>query len=94
MKIRLLTMLLLLPAIAMCEDHDMPTSIKEVKARHETRLLQLPGVVSVGIGRDENGNSAIIVGLERPEPETESQLPSRLEGYPLVIRIVGPIKAQ
>ena len=72
----------------------MPTSIKEVKTQHEARLLQLPGVVSVGVGRDENGNSAIIVGLERPEPETESQLPSRLEGYPVVIRIVGRIKAQ
>ena len=78
----------------MCEDYDMPTSIKEVKTQHEARLLQLPGVVSVGVGRDENGNSAIIVGLERPEPETESQLPSRLEGYPVVIRIIGQIKAQ
>ena len=94
MKIRLLTILLLLPSIAMCEDYDMPTSIKEVKTQHEARLLQLPGVVSVGVGQDENGNSAIIVGLERPEPETESQLPSRLEGYPVVIRIIGQIKAQ
>ena len=94
MKTRLLILLLLLPAIAMCEDYDMPTSIKEVKTQHEARLLQLPGVVSVGLGRDEKGNAAIIVGLERPEPATESQLPSRLEGYPLVIRIVGQIKAQ
>ena len=94
MKIHLLTILLLLPAIAMCEEYDMPTSIKEVKTKHEARLLQLPGVVSVGLGRDENGNSAIIVGLERPESAKDSHVPSRLEGYPVVIRIVGQIKAQ
>ena len=72
----------------------MPNSIKDVKTQHEERLLQIPGVVSVGIGLDENGKPAIIVGLERPDPETESQLPSQLEGYPVVVRIVGRIKAQ
>ena len=72
----------------------MPPSIKDVKARHEARLLDLPAVVSVGIGRDKNGNPAIIAGLDRPDSETESQLPTQLEGYPVVVRIVGPIKAQ
>ena len=94
MIFRLLTILLALPAIAMSGDSKMPNSIKDVKTQHEKRLLQLPGVVSVGIGQDENGNPAIIVGLERPEPETESQLPTRLDGYPVVVRIVGRIKAQ
>ena len=72
----------------------MPNSIEDVKAQHEERLLQLPGVVTVGIGRDENGNPAIMVGLKRSDPETESQLPTLLEGYPVVVRIVGRIKAQ
>jgi len=72
----------------------MPNSIKDVKTQHEEHLLQLPGVVTVGIGQDENGNPAIIVGLECPDPETESQLPTLLEGYPVVVRIVGRIKAQ
>ncbi len=94
MIFRLLIILLVLPAIAMSEDSKMPNSIKDVKTQHEERLLQLPGVVTVGIGQDENGNPAIIVGLERPDPETESQLPTRLEGYPVVVRIVGRIKAQ
>ena len=51
------------------------------------------GVGSVGIGRDKDGQSAIIVGLDRPNPETEARLPAMLEGYPVVIQITGPIKA-
>ncbi len=94
MKFHLLIILLVLPAISMGEDSNMPPSIKNVKTRHEARLLDLPAVVSVGIGRDENGNPAIIVGLERPDSETESQLSTRLEGYPVVVRIIGRIKAQ
>ena len=94
MIFRLLIILLVLPAIAMSENSKMPNSIKDVKTQHEERLLQLPGVVSVGIGQDKNGNPAIIVGLERSDPETELQLPTRLEGYPVVVRIVGRIKAQ
>ena len=94
MKLTQLFILLVLPAISMGEDGTMPTTIGDVKTQHEARMLQLPGVVSVGIGRDENGNPAIIVGLEGPHSETESQLPVRLEGYPVVVRIVGRIKAQ
>jgi len=91
---RLLIILLVFPAIAMSEDSKMPNSIKDVKTQHEERLLQLPGVVTVGIGQDENGNPAIIVSLECPDPETESQLPTQLEGFSVVVRIVGRIKAQ
>ncbi len=71
----------------------MPPSIKDVKNQHEVRLLQLHGVISVGIGKDENGDPVIIVGLRRPSPQTESQIPTRLEGYPVQVRIVGDIKA-
>lgn len=72
----------------------MPKTIRDIKTQHEARMLRLPGVVSVGIGQDENGNPAIIVGLERPHPDTESQLPDRLGGYPVMVRNVGRIKAQ
>jgi hypothetical protein len=69
-------------------------SIQEVKKRHEARWMALPGVVSVGVGRDRDGAHSIIIGLDGPRPETQAQLPREVEGYPLVIQIVGPIKAQ
>ena len=71
----------------------MPPSIQEIKKRHENQLLALPSVVSVGIGRDEDGNPAIIVGLDGSHPEIEAQLPSSLENYPVLVEVVGPIKA-
>jgi hypothetical protein len=50
-------------------------------------------VVSVGIGRDKDGNPAIIVGLDGSHPEIEAQLPGSLENYPVLVEVVGPIKA-
>ena len=49
-------------------------SIQEVKKKHEARLMALPGVVSVGIGRDRDGAHSIIIGLDGPRPEIEAQL--------------------
>ena len=72
----------------------MSPSIQEIKKRHENRLLILPSVVSVGIGRDKDGNPAIINGLDGSYPEIEAQLPGSLENYPVLVEVVGPIKAQ
>jgi hypothetical protein len=72
----------------------MSPSIQEVKKKYEARLLALPGVVSVGIGRNNEGDPAIVVGLEYPHPETEVQIPEVLENHPVLVQIVGRIKAQ
>ena len=72
----------------------MSLSIHEVKAKHADRLLTLPGVVSVGVGKDANGNPAIIVGLDQTRPKTESQIPGTLENFPVIIQISGKITAQ
>lgn len=85
---------LLLAAEAAGNHDDMTPTIQEVKARHEQDLMQLPGVVSIGVGRDAHGRPAIVVGLDKPRPETQSVLPQTLEGYPVRIEIIGPIKAQ
>lgn len=71
----------------------MSPSIEEVKKKYTQTLLAKPGVISVGIGKDPDGIPVIIVGLERPRPETQKKLPQTLEGYPLQVEIVGKIKA-
>jgi hypothetical protein len=71
----------------------MQPSIQEIKKKHETSLLAMPGVVSVGIGLDKDGHPAIIVGLDGPRPETIDKLPSTLEGYIVSTQIIGTIKA-
>jgi hypothetical protein len=72
----------------------METSIQDVKKRHQARLLELPNVVSVGISLNRDGQSVIVIGLDSPNVESERQLPSTLEGYPVEARIVGNLKAQ
>ena len=72
----------------------MSPSIKEVKIKHEARLMALPGVVSVGIGRAKDGSSAIIVGLDAANPSIETQIPQSLEDYPVVVQVIGAIKPQ
>ncbi len=71
----------------------MSPSIEEVKKKYTQTLLANPGVISVGIGKDPDGIPVIIVGLERPQPETQKKLPKTLEGYPLQVEIIGKIKA-
>jgi hypothetical protein len=72
----------------------MTPTIQKAKAKHEQRLLAMPGVVSVGIGLDERGAQVIVVGLDGPRPETVKNLPTQLEGYAVETRIIGPLKAQ
>ncbi len=68
-------------------------TVREVKRAHEAELLALPGVVSVGVGRDHEGLPAVVVGLAESRPDTEARLPATLEGYRVVVQIVGSIEA-
>ena len=89
-----LFIVLIIPLLALGDDPGMSPSIQEVKKQNEKQLLDLPGVVSVGIGLDANGNPAIIVGLEAPNPEMEAKIPDTLQGFPVVVRAIGPLKAR
>ena len=71
----------------------MAGTIREVKARHEKFLLSLPGVVSVGIGRGSEGQEEIVVGLDRPRPDTVRRIPGSLEGYPVRTHVTGRLRS-
>lgn len=90
---RLTAVIVLATAPACSEETQMEASIQEVKKAHEAQLMAVPGVVSVGIGRDEAGQPVIVVGLDRERPESRQQLPKRLEGYDVRTEVVGKIKA-
>ena len=73
----------------------MASPIEEVKARYEARLLARPGVVSVGIGKDAAGRPAIIVGIkESKEALAPKVIPEDIEGYPVIVEVVGQVRAQ
>jgi hypothetical protein len=89
-----LILVVIMPLLALGDDLGMSPSIQEVKKQHEADFLNLPNVVSVGIGLNPNGEQAIIVGLDSPNPATAAKIPPTVEGYPVVVQIVGGIKAQ
>lgn len=69
-------------------------SIQKVKAESEQSLMEKPCVVSVGIGLTEDRQPAIMVGLDKPCPETVQSLPAEIDGYPVVTQVVSEIKSQ
>jgi hypothetical protein len=73
---------------------EMPATIQDVKARHASQLMAQPGVVAVGIGRDPDGNEAIIVSLDRDRPEVRESVPHTLEGYAVRVQVIGPVRAR
>lgn len=89
-----LAIVLITPWMALGDDLGMSPSIQDVKKQNEARFLAMPGVVSVGIGMDPNGNQAIIVGLDTSNPEIEAKIPEMVGGYPVIVQIVGSLKAQ
>lgn len=72
----------------------MAPTIQEVKAQHEAELMQRPGVVSVGIGRDSDGVLVLVIGLDRDRPETRAALPQQLDGHRVKVQVVGQIRAR
>lgn len=69
-------------------------TIKEVKRKHAGHLLALQGVVSIGIGKDPEGKPVIVAGLDSPRPKTQKKIPKELDGFPVLVEIIGPVKAQ
>ena len=72
----------------------MQASIQDVKTQHEAELMAMPGVVSVGIGLDDQGNEVIVVGVYEDRPEIRSQVPQEFDGYPVTIEVTGKMSAQ
>lgn len=94
MKLLRIALLCLLPLTANCSKAATMKTISEVKRTHEAALLALPDVASVGIGQDGNGRPAIVVGLARDNARTRELVPEQIEGYPVIVRITGEIRAQ
>ena len=67
------------------------THVQAIKDSHEKRLMAIPGVQGVGIGRNEIGDDVILVYLR--DATAKGQVPARLEDVPVETAIVGEIDA-
>jgi len=67
-------------------------SVEQVFDTHRDKLLSIPGVVGAGIAKLDD-RPAVMVMVKRLTPELENQIPGELDGYPVVVEIVGDFKA-
>jgi hypothetical protein len=65
--------------------------IDEVLALHNDSLLALPGVVGTAVALCE-GERCIKVFLADSNPDTRNRIPTRLEGYRVVVEVTGIIR--
>lgn len=65
-------------------------SIDEVLAAHTDSLMALPGVVGTAVGLCE-GQRCIKVLVADSSAETTRRVPTRLEGYPVVVEVTGTV---
>ena len=63
--------------------------VKAVKRKHESRLMSMPGVVGVGIGRKE-GRDCICIYVNDDNPRILAALPRTLEEVPVEVIVSGP----
>jgi hypothetical protein len=66
------------------------SEIDEVKERHSERLMNMPGVVGVGVERDESGQFVLALHVETDDPRVLGGLPRQVEGHPVKIIGGGP----
>ena len=76
----LVTLITLIVACGPTEDIPMSESITAVKAKHASRLMAKPGVVSVGIGLDSDGPAIIIIGVDSKDSQDSLAITKKLGG--------------
>ena len=76
------------------KEKSMTGAIQDVKAKYEKQIIDTPGVVSMGIGKDAKGQTAIIIGIEQDSEKIRAALPKELDGYPVEVQTTGPARAQ
>jgi hypothetical protein len=64
----------------------------EVLADHTPVWMNIPGVTGTGEGQ-KDGKPAILIFVDSLSDSLKSQLPTDVEGYPVVIKETGKVKA-
>lgn len=78
------------------KEGEMPTAdIIKVMEAYLDELMEIPGVVGVGIGQSETtGEHFISVLVDEMTPELQALLPEKLEGFKVKPQVTRPIEIQ
>ncbi|MGH7828726.1 MAG: hypothetical protein ACREP8_00985 [Candidatus Binatia bacterium] len=66
-------------------------TIETVLKEHTDQLISLPGVVGTAIGECERKPCIKVLVVEK-SPGLLQQIPSELQGFPVVVEQTGPIR--
>jgi hypothetical protein len=66
---------------------------REIKRRHDARLMGIDGVVGTGVSLDEDGNPVIQVYVLEGRGSAGS-IPRQVEGVPVQVVVEGPFEAR
>ncbi len=66
--------------------------IEEVLSEHTDELMSIPGVIGTAQGLRDN-KPCIMVLVIKKTPELDQKIPNVLEGYPVVVKETGEIRA-
>ena len=68
--------------------------IEEVRSAWEKRLMDIPGVMGIGVGLTKDRSQVCIkVYVSREDSKQVEQIPKQIEGYPVEVEIRKPFKA-
>ena len=75
---------------------EMPAAeILQILQKHEGELMDIAGVVGLGIGQSETtGEQYLSVLVHAMTPQLVASLPTQLDGFEVRTHVVGPIQAQ
>ncbi len=74
--------------VSLSVDNPRAIAAMSVQERHTPDLMSRDGVVGTGVGMDAHGNAVVLILAERPGI---ANLPTKLEGIPTRVDVVGEV---
>ena len=68
-------------------------SVNDVKQKYQSKIMNIPGVVGIGVGKENESDAIMVLVVERTSV-IEKKVPKQLKGFPVIIQETGVIRAQ
>ena len=76
------------------EERPEVPAVEDVLTRNAEHFMRMKGVLSVGVGRTEDGRPAVVLGLADPMAASVKDLPTEIDGVPVIHRKIGRPEAR
>jgi len=70
----------------------IPLTIEQVQKKYQDKIMELPGVVGIGIGAVDSQKVIKVLVIKKTK-KLEQKIPKSLEGHSVLIEETGEIRA-